>query len=375
MEFNAQKNIVILGNGQLGLMLGKAAKKLGISLEALSIPDAWTWLDSCLSSEAQQNTLVTFEQEHVDEALLAAIQKLGIESFPSWNSFLLLRSKLSQKLFLQENAIPSSPFLPLPGGWSKDADAFVHKHAGAVLKAGKGGYDGKGVWLVNEAGNTKDGPAKELAPKLKEAYLETRAPFVRELAAVVCRSRAGEIQNYPTVVSVQRDGICSEVEYTKEFAATKTAKQAGSIAAEIARKLDYVGVLAVELFELASGELLVNEIAPRVHNSGHFTIDVCDGSQFENHLRAGFGLPLAKTEPTHPAALMVNLLWPATEKEFAPLYARLSCGPEWPENVKLHWYGKSEVRPNRKMGHFTVYGASLAECRKSAQQILASRWA
>jgi phosphoribosylaminoimidazole carboxylase (NCAIR synthetase) len=118
----------------------------------------------------------------------------------------------------------------------------------------------------------------------------------------------------------------------------------------------------------------VNEIAPRVHNSGHFTIDVCAGSQFENHLRAGLGLPLETTEPTHPAALMVNLLWPPAEKEFAPLFTRLTCGPEWPENAKLHWYGKLEARPNRKMGHFTVYGNSLAECRESAEQLLASRW-
>ena len=109
-------------------------------------------------------------------------------------------------------------------------------------------------------------------------------------------------------------------------------------------------------------------------------IGIIDGQNFvvlvghENHLRAGLGLPLARTEPTHPAALMVNLLWPPSEKEFAPIFSRLTCGPAWPENVKLHWYGKSEIRPRRKMGHFTVYGSKLDECRDTARQILASRW-
>jgi 5-(carboxyamino)imidazole ribonucleotide synthase len=365
-----QRAVITLGNGQLGLMLGKAAKKLEIPFSALSLAEAREWLQE----KPDPNTVVvTFEQEHVDQDLLRDLEAAGIPAFPTWKSFSLLKSKFSQKLFLQKNRIPTSAFVPA-SAWGKECEAFLQEHQGAVLKAGRGGYDGKGVWLVDGNGQTKDGPAREVAAKLQEPYLEKRVEFSEEIASVVCRSAKGDVELYPTVRSIQQDGICYQVEYGREFAKTAAAKKAGAIARKIAEELKYVGVLAVEFF-VEEGEVLVNEIAPRVHNSGHFTIDLCAGSQFENHLRAGLGMPLEKTEPTHPAALMVNLLWPENHLEFAPLFTRLTCGPDWPENVKMHWYGKSEARPRRKMGHFTVYGKSLAECRKQAEQILASRWA
>jgi 5-(carboxyamino)imidazole ribonucleotide synthase len=305
--------------------------------------------------------------------MLALVEAKGIPSFPSWTSFQKLKSKLEQKKFLLQSKIPSSPFLPV-SPWTKAADDFVRENKGAVLKAGRGGYDGKGVWLIDTQGRTSLGEkASEVAARIEQPYLEQKVPFSEEIAAVVCRSASGEVELYPTVRSLQVEGICFQVEFSKDFANSKTARRAGAIARQIAEKLQYVGVLAVEFFVVGE-EVLVNEIAPRVHNSGHFTIDVCAGSQFENHLRAGLGMPLARTEPTHAAAVMVNLLWPPSEKEFAPLFAKLSCGPAWPENAKLHWYGKSEIRPRRKMGHFTVYGQSLAECRETARQILASRW-
>ncbi len=362
--------MIILGNGQLGLMLGKSAKKLGISFASLSLPEARDWLIEAKSEDC----LVTFEQEHVDETLLAAIEAKGIPSFPSWSSFQLLKSKWQQKEFLLQSKIPSSPFLSV-SPWTEAADNFILENNGAVLKAGRGGYDGKGVWLLNAEGRTGQGEkATEIAARIEQPYLEKKIAFSEEIAAVVCRSASGEVELYPTVRSKQLEGICYQVEFTREFAATEIAKKAGEIARQIAEKLNYVGVLGVEFF-VTGGEVLVNEIAPRVHNSGHFTIDVCAGSQFENHLRAGLAMPLERTEPTHSAALMVNLLWPPAEKEFAPLFAKLTCGPSWPENVKLHWYGKSEARPRRKMGHFTVYGESISECRETALQILASRWA
>ncbi|RZA05889.1 MAG: ATP-grasp domain-containing protein [Proteobacteria bacterium] len=368
-----QKAVITLGNGQLGLMLGKAAKKLGIPYTALSLPDARAWL----SHESHpERALVTFEMEHVDDDLLAAVQAKGVETFPTLGSFRLLKSKLSQKNFLKAAGIPSSPFIPA-APWGPQCEAFITANSGAVLKAGKGGYDGNGVWLVDGAGLTKDGPAAEVAAKLEEPYLEARIDFQEEVAAVVARSASGALELYPTVRSIQRDGICYQVEYTREFAKSPAALKAGDLARLIAEKLGYVGVLAVECFvrgEGAAAEVMVNEIAPRVHNSGHFSIDVCAGSQFENHLRAGLGLALERTQPVHGAALMTNLLWPESEKEFAPLFTKLTCGAEWPENAKLHWYGKSGTRAKRKMGHFTVYGNTLAECRAEAQQILASRW-
>jgi 5-(carboxyamino)imidazole ribonucleotide synthase len=368
-EMKTQRAVITLGNGQLGLMLSKAAKKLGIPFTAMSLQEARAWLGE---KPDPSRFLVTFEQEHVDQDLLQGLESAGIPSFPTWENFSLLKSKLSQKLFLQENGIPTSGYVKADP-WGASCDEFIRSHKGAVLKAGRGGYDGKGVWLVDAKGQTKDGPAQGVAAKLAEPYLEERVSFEEEIAAVVCRSSAGDIKLYPTVRSIQSDGICYQVEYTKEFAQTPTAHLAGNVAKQVAEKLQYIGVLAVEFFRKGD-QVLVNEIAPRVHNSGHFSIDLCAGSQFENHLRAGLGLELEKTEPTHPAALMVNLLWPEGEKEFAPLFTRLTCGPEWPDNVKMHWYGKSEARPRRKMGHFTVYGNSIEECRAQAAQILASRW-
>ena len=353
-------------------MLGKAAKKLEIPFAMLSLSDAWAWFkDGKFTGQ-----LVTFEQEHVDENLVRELEKAGVDSFPSWTSFEQLKSKRLQKELLARNGIPTSPFLSLAeGSWTREAEDFVKKNKGAVLKAGRGGYDGKGVWLVDPEGRTKDGErAADVAARIQQPYLERRVAFSEEIAAVVCRGKDGATELYPTVRSIQEEGICFQVEYTKEFAASPVARKAGETARKIAELLGYVGVLAVEFF-VEGNEELVNEIAPRVHNSGHFTIDVCAGSQFENHLRAGLGLPLARTEPATPAAVMVNLLWPPSEKEFAPLFAKLTCGPEWPENAKLHWYGKSEIRPRRKMGHFTVQGATLEECRETAQRILASRWA
>lgn len=360
------RTVITLGNGQLGLLLSKAAKTLGISFDALSLSEAWDWI----SEGDTENVLVTFEQEHVDEKLLTAIKDKGILSFPTWDSFLLLRSKSSQKNFLAQNQIPSSPYL-VASSWTKEVEDFAK---GGVLKAGKGGYDGNGVWLIDDKGQTKQGSAKDLATRIQEPYIEKRIPFDFEMAIVVCRSRTGQVELYPAVRSIQKDGICYQVEYTQAFAQSNPALKAGKIARQIAEKLQYIGTLAVELF-VVGDDVLVNEIAPRVHNSGHFTIDVCAGSQFENHLRAGLGMPLLSSIPTHPAALMVNLLWPEQEKEFAPLFAKLTCGPDWPENVKLHWYGKTGVRPHRKMGHFTVYGKTIEECRATADQILASRWA
>ncbi len=370
MKNQDQREVVALGRGQLGLLLGKAAKRLGIRFEMFSIPEAWEWIKDA----DPRSVLVTFEQEHVEGRLLEEIQNRQIPCFPSLASFLLLRNKRGQKDFLQKNGFPTAQHLA-PQHWNTETDKFLKVHGGGVLKAGQGGYDGKGVWLLDNNGRAKDGAlGKNLWTEIKDAYLEERIGFDYEIASVVCRSVTGEIALYPTVKSMQQNSICFQVEYTKEFAASQTAREAGRLAQEIAQKLGYVGALAVEFF-VVNDKLFVNEIAPRVHNSGHFTIDACAGSQFENHLRAGLGMSLESPNPTHPAALMVNLLWPEAHTEFAPLYAKLTCGDPWPENVKLHWYGKSEARPNRKMGHFTVYGKNIEECRKLAEQILATRWA
>jgi 5-(carboxyamino)imidazole ribonucleotide synthase len=364
------KSVFTIGAGQLGLLLSKSAKQLGIPFEYRAAPESWAWLESVNDPTA---VIVTFEQEHVDELLLLEIQKKGIESFPSWSSFSLLRDKLRQKQFLTSHQLPTASFAA-----AGEIEPFLQKHGEAILKAGRGGYDGQGVWKLSADGQAVGlkgtTTLSTLLPSLKSAYVEEKINFDYEIASVVCRSKTGEIVVYPTVKTIQQNGICIEVEFSTQFANSMIAQLAQSLAKSIVEKLDYVGVLAIEFF-VKGEQIFVNEIAPRVHNSGHFTIDVCQGSQFENHLRAGLGWPLAATTPSHPCAIMVNLLWPTKETEFAPLYTKLTCGLPWPENVKLHWYGKSDPRPLRKMGHFTVYGTNLEQCRAQAQQILAQRWA
>jgi 5-(carboxyamino)imidazole ribonucleotide synthase len=364
-----KRSILVLGNGQLGLLLGRAAQPLGIDCISLSIPDVWTWLER---HPDPSQYCVTFEQEHVDGTLLAHIERIGAQSFPSWHAFQVLSSKRRQKELLNRIGLATAPWIAAET--RENTLRFLQEKKGGILKAGRGGYDGKGVWSFDSFGKGKKNTLDEVWPTLREPYVEEKIEFDSEWAAVVVRSATGEILRYPTVRSIQREGICFQVEYSQELASTALAQRAGEWAEKIAKELNYVGTLAVEFF--AKGEeLLVNEIAPRVHNSGHFTIDLCSGSQFENHLRAGLGMPLGSTKPTHNAALMVNLLWPPQETDFAPLFTKLSCGPPWPPEAKLHWYGKSEPRPLRKMGHFTVYGDNLASCRALADQILASRWA
>ncbi|MCO5142858.1 MAG: ATP-grasp domain-containing protein [Oligoflexia bacterium] len=364
----APKEIIVLGNGQLGLLLSKAAKNLNIPFKVFSLSEAWTWV----KGDPDQHSLITFEQEHIDEDLLSLMKSKGLESFPTWENFQLLKSKRQQKELVQKLGIPTSDFVSILHDPSV-GDQFIQKYKGAVLKAGKGGYDGKGVWVIDAKGQCQGQDWKDLLPNIREPYLERLVSYSYEMAAVVGRSKNQTIAQYPTVKSIQKEGICYQVEYSEPFTETKVAQEGARIAKKIATEISYIGVLAVELF-VENETVLVNEIAPRVHNSGHFTIDVCAGSQFENHLLAGIGKDLKPTKPIAKAALMTNLLWPESEKEFAPLYSKLTCGSPWPENAKLHWYGKSEIRKNRKMGHFTVYGDSLAECHQIAQQILASRW-
>ena len=243
-----RKKIIALGSGQLGLMLSKAAKSINVEFEAMDIPSVWNWL--ALNPNPEEY-LITFEQEHVDPKLLQKLHEAKISSFPSWEAFLLLKNKLSQKEFLSEKGFPTSPFVSK----EKAAAQFIQKNAGGVLKAGVGGYDGKGVWLLDANALTNAGETlHKLWPSLESPFVEKKIDYDFEIASVVCRSRNGAIVNYPTVKSIQKNGICLEVEYTEEFAKSACSLEAGKIAAKIADKLNYVGILAVEFF--VSGRLI-----------------------------------------------------------------------------------------------------------------------
>jgi 5-(carboxyamino)imidazole ribonucleotide synthase len=230
-----------------------------------------------------------------------------------------------------------------------------------VLKAVRGGYDGKGVWVVSSP--------EEAAPIIASGtalIAEARVPIVRELAAVVARSPYGQAAAWPVVETVQRDGICVEVLAPAPGLSPALAEQAQAQALRIAGELGVVGVLAVELFETTSGELLVNELAMRPHNSGHWSIEGARTSQFEQHLRAVLDYPLGITTPTAPAVAMANLLAGPDDVKPPSIDERVHhCMARWPD-VKIHLYGKG-FRPGRKVGHVTALGSDMTRVRERAR--------
>ncbi len=232
-----------------------------------------------------------------------------------------------------------------------------------MLKTARGGYDGKGVWVVS---GPDDAAIAEPFRAGVPVLAEERVDFARELAAVVARSPHGQAVAYPVVESVQRDGVCVEVTAPAPGLSEALAVEAERLALTVAKELDVVGVLAVELFETRDGRLLVNELAMRPHNSGHWTIDGAVTSQFENHLRAVLDLPLGSPRAREPWTVMVNVFGGDLEETYSAYRHVMARDP----GVRVHWYGKG-VRPGRKLGHVTVCGADLEDVRERARHAAA----
>jgi 5-(carboxyamino)imidazole ribonucleotide synthase len=246
-----------------------------------------------------------------------------------------------------------------------DVEDFAKRVGGypIILKTTRGGYDGKGVWFV-------DGPddaAVEAAFSAGVPILaEEKVDFVRELSAIVARSLHGQAVAYPIVESVQKDGICVEVTAPAPGLAPDRAAQAQQTALKIAGELGVVGILAVEMFEARDGRLLVNELAMRPHNTGHWSIEGAVTSQFENHLRAVLDLPLGSPAARAPYTVMVNVLGGDVEDMHRGLLHCMARDP----GLKVHFYGKS-VKPGRKVGHVTAYGDDLDDVRERARHAAA----
>jgi len=238
-----------------------------------------------------------------------------------------------------------------------------------VLKTTRGGYDGKGVWVVRSAAEAETAFAAAEAGGAR-VLAEERVDFARELAALVARSPSGQVAAYPVVESVQRDGVCWEVTAPAPGLSEEQALAAQRIAMTVARDLDVTGILAVELFETADGRILVNELAMRPHNTGHWSMDGAVTGQFENHLRAVMDLPLGDPRPRQRWAVMVNILG----GEHGPLSEDLYSG--YPHvfardpRLRVHLYGK-DVKPGRKVGHVTAYGEDLDDVRERARHAAA----
>jgi 5-(carboxyamino)imidazole ribonucleotide synthase len=255
-------------------------------------------------------------------------------------------------------------------GAPADVAAFAAETGGpVVLKTTRGGYDGKGVWVVRDPADSST--ALETAARTGARVLaEELVDFRRELAALVVRSPSGQVAAYPVVESVQRDGICEEVVAPAPDLGEELALEAQQIAMTIAQELDVTGVLAVELFETRDGRVLVNELAMRPHNTGHWSIDGAVTSQFENHLRAVLDLPLGSPQARAPWTVMVNILGGSHGALSEELYAGYRHVLARDPQLKVHLYGKA-VKPGRKVGHVTAYGSDLDEVRERARHAAA----
>jgi 5-(carboxyamino)imidazole ribonucleotide synthase len=355
----------MIGGGQLARMTHQAAIALGQSLRVLAANaddgaalvaadtavGAHTDLDALLAF-AKGCDVVTFDHEHVPGEHIRALVAAGAVVRPGADALLHAQDKRVMRERLTELGVPVPRWAPVRS--REDLAAFGAETGWpVVVKTERGGYDGRGVWVVGSPDEAPDG----------DLIAEEKVPLVRELAAVVARSPFGQVAVYPVVETVQRDGICVEVIAPAPGLSDERAVDAQNLAIRIATELDVVGLLAVELFDTGT-DLLVNELAMRPHNSAHWTIEGARTSQFEQHLRAVLDYPMGDTSLTAPVVVMANVLGGSNGNPM-PIDERLHHMFAAEPGVKVHLYGK-QVRPGRKIGHVTALGDDLDRTRASA---------
>jgi 5-(carboxyamino)imidazole ribonucleotide synthase len=373
----------VIGGGQLARMMAEPAAALGIPLRLLAeapgvsaaqvIPDQlvgdYRDLDDLIEVTAGC-AVVTFDHEHVPTSHLEALAGAGVPCRPGPSALVHAQDKAVMRTRLGELGVPCprNAVVATPA----DVEAFGFP---CVLKTTRGGYDGKGVWFVSSAADLSATWADILADAFAVAgtsgvrlLAEEQVDFRRELSALVVRSPSGQAAAYAVVESVQRDGICHEVVAPAPGLDPALAGEAQRLALLVAGELDVTGVLAVELFETTDNRILVNELAMRPHNTGHWTQDGAVTSQFENHLRAVLDLPLGSPAPRSAWTVMVNIL--GGPHETGRLYDGYRHAMARDPGLRVHLYGK-ELRPGRKVGHVNAYGEDLADCLERARHAAA----
>lgn len=358
--------IGIVGGGQLGRMLTVAAKKLGFCVTVIDptpqspagqVADKQIIADfkdsKAIRKLAKYSDFITFEIELTNDKTLLELVRKGKIVNPSPPTLSIIRDKLQQKEFLQKNKIPTAEFLNV---LSKNDIVNAGKLFGfpLMLKARYDAYDGRGNAIIKNEKDIDKGLEKL---KKRSLYVEKFIPFSKELAVMVARSIKGKIKIYPTVQTIHKDNICDTVIAPAPILKNSYYKSQ-ALARKVVKKFEGAGVFGIEMFLDEKGNILVNEIAPRVHNSGHYTIEGCITSQFEQHIRAITGLPLGSTDLISKVAVMKNIL---AEKNGNGIPKGIEKALRIP-NASIHIYGKSESRPKRKMGHITVVGATIKEC-------------
>ncbi|WP_081285903.1 5-(carboxyamino)imidazole ribonucleotide synthase [Mycobacterium colombiense] len=379
--------VAMVGGGQLARMTHQAAIALGQSLRVLATaadePAALVAPDVVIGSHTDLDALrrvaagadvLTFDHEHVPNELLEKLVAEGVNVAPPPQALVHAQDKLVMRRRLEALGVPVPRYAEIRS--VDELDAFARRIAGpVVVKAVRGGYDGRGVRMARDPLHAREIATDFLAdgvPVMAEEQVNLR----RELSALVARSPFGQGAAWPVVETVQRDGICVQVIAPAPELSGERAAAAQQLALRLAADLGVVGVLAVELFETVDGELLVNELAMRPHNSGHWTMDGSRTSQFEQHVRAVLDYPLGDTDAIAPVTVMANVLGAAEVPEMSVderlhhLFARMP-------DARVHLYGKEE-RPGRKVGHINFAGSgpadreSVAKLRERAE--LAAHW-
>src|SRR3989344_2734017 len=365
--------IGIVGGGQLGRMLTQSAKKLGFYVTVIDptpLSPAGQVADKQIIGGykdekttrllSKDSDVITIDAEFVNDKVLEEIERSGKPVHPNPKTISIIKDKLKQKIFLQKNKIPTAKFIPI-----KNRQEIIRalKKFGypLLLKARFDAYDGKGNFVIKNKKEIDLGLEKL---KGRNLYIEKYVNFTKELAVMVAKDINGKIKVYPTVQTFHKDNICDMV-VAPAPVSKKLFINAQSIAKKIVKNLEGAGVFGVELFLTKNDKIIVNEIAPRVHNSGHYTIEASVTSQFEQHIRAITGLPLGDTSLICKAAVMKNILGEIKNGNGFPKGIEKALAIP---GVSLHIYGKKESRIQRKMGHITVIGNNIEECLKKANR-------
>jgi 5-(carboxyamino)imidazole ribonucleotide synthase len=372
---NIQKKIGIIGGGQLGKMMILEAKKMGFYVTVLDPTEKCP--AHCLVNEhiiadfddkeaitllAEKSDVVTYEFEHIDADTLTTLEEKGKKIYPTAKSLKVIQNKYTQNVLMRDNGLPVPEFCHIAS--LKDLQEAGKQYGYPfMLKTCTGGYDGKGNFCVGSAEEITEAYSalgEGRIPLMAERFF----PFIMEISVLACRGISGEIQIYPVAENIHQDSILSETRVPAHISA-QTTQKAMDLAKRVMEIFEGVGMFCVEMFVDADGNVAVNEVAPRPHNSGHYTIEACVCSQFEQHIRAVTGLPLGSPELLQPV-VMRNLLGEEGYQGKAVI-----CGADKVLSIagaSLHIYGKEESKPKRKMGHITVIANKLEDAIKNAEK-------
>lgn len=368
---NGKDRIGIVGGGQLGKMLALSAKKMGFKVYVIDptpqspagqVADyqivAGFKDQKAIKKLAKMSDFMTFEIELANSKVLDKLSKDGAKVNPNAKTLTIIKDKLLQKNFLKKHGFPIADFVQIKT--KKDIlNAAKKLNYPFLLKARIDAYDGRGNYIVQKENDINKGLEKLKDRKL---YVEKFVPFVKEIAVQVARGLNGEIKSYPVVETIHKNNICHIVIAPAPIS-SKISKKAQNLGIKLMKHLKGAGVFGIEMFLDKKGKVYINEIAPRVHNSGHYTIEANATSQFEQHIRAITGLPLGDTKMLVPSAVMINILG---ERQAPAKVSGLAKVLKIP-NVSVHIYGKLETKLERKMGHITIVGKNHKDLLRKAK--------